>query len=78
MITLSLGLFIASAVIWFRRSEPRTWPSVHVVVTILFVQAAWGVTWMFYGLNFWNGVIAPMPLVLEMSVKLLPFLLKML
>lgn len=35
-----------------------------------------GVTWLFYGLGFWNGFIAPIFRLLKMSVKLLPLLLK--
>ena len=76
MITLSLILFLLSAVIWLRRPEPRKWLSIHIVATIIFVQSTWGATWLLYGLSYWNGFIAPIPMVLKMSVKLLPLLLK--
>ena len=76
MSTLSLVLFTASAVIWSSRTQPRKWPLMHVVATILFVQVAWGVAWLLYGLDFWNGFIAPAFMVLKTSVRLLPFLLK--
>lgn len=76
MILLSVILSGTSYIIWLRRSEPRKWQWLHVVLTKLFVQAAWGVTWLFYGLGFWNGFIAPIFMLLKMSVKLLPLLLK--
>ena len=76
MISLSLILFMASAAMWLRRPEPRKWLSIHISATIIFVQFTWGVTWLLYGLNFWNGFIAPIPMILKMSGRLLPFLLK--
>ena len=76
MITLTLILFLASAALWLKRIEPRKWLSIHIIATVIFVQSAWGTTWLLYGLSFWNGFIAPIPIILKMSVKLLPFLLK--
>ena len=76
MITLSLILFLASAAVWLKRAGPRKWLSIHIFSTVIFVQSARGFTWLLYGLSFWNGFIAPIPIILKMSVKLLPFLLK--
>ena len=76
MIILSLIFFICSAVIWTRRAEPRKSAALHISLTILLVQAFWGVTWLLYGLKFWNGFIAPVPMILKVSAKMLPYLLK--
>ena len=76
MIALSLILLLASAAIWLKRPEPRSWLSIHVAATVIFVQSAWGATWLFHGLDFWNGFLAPIPIILKTSVKLLPLLTK--
>ena len=76
MFVLSLVLIGASAVIWSRRAEPRNWPSLHLQSTVLVVHGAWGVVWLYYGLKFWNGFLAPAYMTLKMLVRLLPVLLK--
>jgi hypothetical protein len=76
MFMVAAVLIGASAVLWARRAEPRNWPSIHVLSTVLVVHGVWGIVWLYYGLKFWNGFLAPTYMTLKMLVKLLPVLLK--